>query len=153
MIMGTEIVDSIHLSALIIDDSPIIRLLLKRVLSSYSIESDEARDGSQAIELFERRLQAERPYDLICLDFGLPKMDGGAVLHQMRSIEKKFPAAAPAYTIVVTADDSEQTVKGMLTGGANAYILKPVDRDALAGHIERICRQKSGGISRADGSA
>jgi two-component system chemotaxis response regulator CheY len=135
--------NDVRLSALIVDDSPIIRAILKRVLPSYSIDCDEAKDGREALERFERSLQARRPYDLVCLDVGLPEIDGHTVLCRMRSAEEQFPETAPVYIVVLTADDSHETVARMLSDGANTYILKPFDRESFHVHVERIVRQKS----------
>jgi two-component system chemotaxis response regulator CheY len=140
-----------HLSALIVDDNPIIRAILKRVLSSYSVDCDEARDGRGAVEQFDRRLQARRPYDMVCLDLGLPEMDGHTALLHMRAAENQFQPVVPAYIIVLTAEDDGQAVNQMFSDGASAYILKPFDHESFRSHIARILRQKSSHTKGATG--
>lgn len=146
-----EISNTDSLSALIVDDSPLIRAILKRVLSSYSIECDQARDGREAIAAVERRLREQHPYDLVCLDLGIPEMDGHAVLLCIRSAESRFQATAPAYIIVLTAEDNEETVNRMFSDGANAYILKPFNRESFRSHVERIIIRRSSRTRSAPG--
>jgi len=139
---AANIPDRALVSGLIVDDSPIMRILLKRILSSYSIECDEAGTGRDALRKFEQRLEARRPYGVLFLDVQMPEMDGCAALTQVRSIEKQFPDLTPVYVVVITADDSVETIKAMHSAGANAYCLKPVDRESVGRHVEKA-REKS----------
>ncbi len=139
-------------SALIVDDTPIIQILLRRALSAYPVECEVASSGREALERFEQRLQSKRPYDLVCLDVGLPEMDGSAALPLMRAAESRLGGTAPAYIVVLTGDDSEETVKAMRAGGANAYFLKPLDRSAFVNQLWKALSQKST-ASGASGTA
>jgi CheY-like chemotaxis protein len=61
---------------LIIDDSSSSRALLKGILAGIGVTTCEAADGEEGL----RVLRAERPIDLVLLDWHMDKMDGPAFL-------------------------------------------------------------------------
>jgi two-component system, OmpR family, response regulator RegX3 len=89
-----------------------------------------ARDGSQALELFD----AVKP-DLVLLDVMLPKMSGIDVCREIRS-RSKVPI------IMVTAKGSEiDTVVG-LEVGADDYVTKPYRLRELVARIRAVLRRR-----------
>ena len=98
-------------------------LLLQRALRNYPREVRilVARDGQEAVELL-RAPAAERP-DLILLDINMPKLTG---LEVLRSV-KNDPSLSgiPAVMLTTSARDEDRTAS--LNGGANDYIIKPVN--------------------------
>jgi len=130
-------------SALIVDDSPIIRTVLVHLFADYSVECDQAGTGADAIRRFEERLERNESYDVVCLDVHLPDMSGVAVLNRMRRLERSTPGCVKTHIVILTADDSEQVVKSMVLDGADAYYLKPFDRGSLGTHLDRLFRGRA----------
>ena len=88
-----------------------------------------ARDGSEALELFERE-----PFDLVLLDVMLPKMSGIDVCRAIRS-----KSAVPI--IMVTAKSTEiDTVVG-LEVGADDYVAKPYRLRELVSRMRAVLRR------------
>ena len=52
-------------------------------------ETHLAADGEEAIEAFRLAMDENEPYDLICLDIMMPKIDGHQVLAEIRKIEEE----------------------------------------------------------------
>ena len=125
-------------AALVVDDSPIIRRVLIRILAEYSITCEEAKTGAEAIEKFQQGLAGEHPYDIVVLDVHLPEMGGLAVLNRLREAERLQPGSSRVHIFMLTADDSEEIVKSAVSHGADAYFLKPFDRASLGAHLERV---------------
>lgn len=125
------------LRGLIVDDSPLIRLILKRLLSERHYECDEAKDGPEAIAAFNRHWRERRPYHLICLDYRMPGVDGLGVLTHIRDTEAHSGLPHRAEVIMVTADDARETVTRMIEAGVDGYLLKPVDRARFQEYSKR----------------
>ena len=99
---------------LIIDDEPELVAQLSRVLSAQKYEIDTAPDGEAALD----KLFAN-PYDLVILDVMLPRLDGLAVLQEMRREKIKTPV------LMLTAKgEIEDKIIG-LDQGADDYLAKP----------------------------
>jgi two-component system chemotaxis response regulator CheY len=118
---------------LIVDDSPIIRLLLQRLLISYG-ECESAKDGQEAIDAYTRHLSADPPFDLVCLDLGLPKIDGMEVLEKIREIEAKNGWPVRSRVLVITAS-TELSQGEVMRQGADGYLLKPIDNERLVKYL------------------
>lgn len=105
---------------LVVDDDPQFRRLIRVVLTATGYEVTEAANGLQA--LTELRAKA---VDLILLDWRMPGMDGEATCQAIRR-------AGNLPIIVVTASDRVQEA---FAAGADAFLRKPVDSDALLARI------------------
>jgi two-component system LytT family response regulator len=111
--------------ALIVDDEPIARQVLREELATFpDIEiAGEAEDGHQALAQIER-LQP----DLILLDIQMPGRGGFDVLRQL-------PPGALPIIVIVTAYDKHAIAA--FEAGAIDYLLKPVSHDRLEKALTR----------------
>jgi DNA-binding response OmpR family regulator len=109
---------------LIVEDEAGIVQFLQQGLEEEGYEISTASDGLQAIEIIQKD-----KFDLILLDWMLPKITGLEVCKSIRIKDKFTPI------IFLTAKDTIQdTIEG-LKAGANDYIKKPFSFDEL---VERI---------------
>ena len=109
---------------LIVEDEAGIVQFLQQGLEEEEYEITTAYDGLMAIELIQKE-----KFDLILLDWMLPKMNGLEVCKSIRIKDKITPI------IFLTAKDTvQETIEG-LKSGANDYIKKPFSFDEL---LERI---------------
>ena len=95
-----------------------------------------ARDGVEALAFLRRQgpyAHAARP-DLILLDLNLPRMDGRAVLREI----KTDPVLGIIPVIVLTTSRSQDDVLTTYGLHANCYILKPVELDQFMSVIRSI---------------
>jgi|SRR5579859_2672733 len=74
--------------SLVVDDAKVTRLILEQILSGYG-ECGVAKSGRETLQSFTHALDEDRPYDLICLDLGLPDFGGLDVLMKIREIEEE----------------------------------------------------------------
>ncbi len=119
-------------SILIVDDSPAMRRVVRRVvdLSGFDIGKYlEAGDGCQALTV----LHAEH-VDLIVTDINMPVMDGEQLLLAIRS--DRDLAGIPV--LVVSTDQSAARVQYMMDHGANGYISKPFVPAALSEQMYKL---------------
>ena len=71
---------------LIAEDDLTSRQFISKYMSAYG-ECDVTVDGIEAIEAFIIGLDSKNPYDLICLDVMMPKVDGIKALKTIRELE------------------------------------------------------------------
>ncbi len=93
-------------------------------------------DGVSALRFLRRQPpyeDAPRP-GLILLDLKLPKLDGRAVLAELRADE----ALRDIPVVVLTTSDAEADIVRTFDLGASAYITKPVDFEQLVEVVRRL---------------
>lgn len=114
-------------AVLVVDDSPIARKMLIRVLpSNWDIEITQAGGGAEALAAYR-----SGKVDVMFLDLTMPEIDGYQVLETLRNEDMN------CLVIVVSADIQPEAVERVLSMGAIAFIKKPVD----AARVEAVLRQ------------
>ena len=99
---------------LVVDDDRALRHALSTLLEGAGHIVSQAGDGPEALA----RL-AGGPTDLMLLDLGLPGMGGMEVLARVRAL------ASPPRVVVVTADDTPETLLEAIRGQVDGYVRKP----------------------------
>ncbi len=102
---------------LIADDDQSSLLILGTIARGSGFDVIQARDGTQALALFER----ERP-DIVLLDILMPELDGLTVCRKLR--EKHSLTDLPI--LIVTAMNDDTNLSEGFDAGANDYISKPI---------------------------
>jgi len=116
--------------AIIIDDSKAMRVLLGRILADLGFDVTEAANGREGIE----RLRANGQTDLALVDWNMPEMSGVDFVRAVRS----EPDYDPLRIIMVTTETEMSRVVKALGAGANEYIMKPFDKDAIREKLQLI---------------
>jgi two-component system, chemotaxis family, chemotaxis protein CheY len=122
---------------LIVEDDLISIVLMQKLLSPYG-ECDVAQDGLKAVNVFKEAYVENRPFDLICLDIMMPKMDGHDVLRLIREYEdRKFIQDKNRVKIIMTTALSDlKNVMQAARGRCEAYLLKPIGKENLSEKLE-----------------
>jgi len=123
------------LSVLLIDDDIELCGLMHEFFTQHGIEVQGAHDGEQGLNL-----AFNGTYDLILLDVMMPKMDGFAVLRQIRR-------RSPVPVIMLTARTEHGDRIDGLNTGADDYIPKPFSPDELLARIQAVLRRSGRGSS------
>lgn len=125
---------------LITEDDFISRRILRELLTPY-FDIEIAVDGEEAITAFKLAHQAKQPFDLICMDIMMPKLDGRDALRQIRQMEKQMevPPNLEVKVIMTTALDDPKTVfDSFYQDGATAYLVKPISKQKLARELRAL---------------
>jgi two-component system chemotaxis response regulator CheY len=97
------------------------------MLSGHGVsDTAEAADGQQAIEMV-----SDSDYDLVLLDWNMPKVAGIDALKKIRQDGNKVPV------IMVTTESEKTRMITALKAGANNYVIKPFDQETLLGKIQQ----------------
>ena len=117
---------------LVAEDDRISRTFLQKFMSQYG-EVDVAVDGMEAVDLYMDSLKTQNPYDLLCLDIMMPKVDGLKVLKVIRQLEaqKKVSEEEHLRIIMMTALADVGYVDEAFRQGCDAYASKDVDTEKV----------------------
>lgn len=124
---------------LIVEDDMVSRKFLNRYFKEYG-DSDMVVDGLEAIDAYLISIKENNPYDIICLDIMMPKVDGVKVLKAIRDLEiqYKMPEDKRAKIIMTTALAESQIVKTAFDIGCDAYASKPIDIEKFTEVLEKL---------------
>lgn len=129
-----------QLRILLVDDFEMIRSLLKQALKQLGYtDLTEAIDGLDALDKISKAKEAGQPFDLVFLDWNMPKMTGIEVVQKCKADEnyKSIPF------IMITAEREQKSVVTALKAGVSDYVIKPFSPRQLASKIERILTSTS----------
>ncbi len=114
-------------SILVVDDDPVSRTLLERLLTKEGFHVISAENGEQALNIFKKQY-----IPIILTDWIMPKMNGVELCRAIRDIE------APGYVfiIIITARDSRDDIVKGLEAGADDYVSKPFYPSELLARIK-----------------
>jgi DNA-binding response OmpR family regulator len=118
---------------LVVDDEPEILEMLSLLLDSEGYRPLTALSGAAALELLAR----ER-VDLVLLDIMMPELDGLELLGRLRA----DPALAAHRVVMLTAKNDLDALARALDSGADGFVAKPFDLDAL---LELVAARLRGG--------
>jgi two-component system, chemotaxis family, chemotaxis protein CheY len=110
--------------AVVIDDSKAIRMILGKTLEGLGYEVVQARNGKEALDLFEKGAGA---YSLALVDWNMPEMNGLEFVKRLRS-ETRF---ASVVLVMVTTETQVEQMVAALEAGANEYVMKPFTREII----------------------
>jgi CheY-like chemotaxis protein len=116
-------------TALVVDDDPEIRKLVKTHLERLGFVVTAANDGRTAI----KRLNEKRP-DLLCVDLMLPETSGFDVCEHVA----KTPGLRGLPILVISARSLPADRAEAEELGASAYLTKPFTRAELEEHVARV---------------
>lgn len=122
---------------LIIEDESDLATALRVGLRREGYAVDVANDGATGLE----RL-SHTPYDIVCLDVGLPDMDGIAVCRELRA-SPTIDADPPARVLMLTAKAGLEDRVAGLDAGADDYLAKPFSFSELAARVRALLRRDS----------
>jgi len=118
------------LSAIVVDDEP---MLAKFIQSYLSFEGFQVRLAGNRAEVVAEFRKLPIP-DLILLDVMLPDADGFDILLRLR----QHPALKNVPVIMLTGKATRESVIKGLAGGADGYITKPFEADALMHAVRTV---------------
>lgn len=126
------------MNILIAEDDVPSTIYLKSILSRYG-KCAAAADGIAAVEAYSKACDANKPYDVVCLDIMLPKMDGLQVLSIIREIEKeKTNKPFCSKIIMVSALNDDLTIDHAREAGCDAYLWKPINLTKIEKVLESM---------------
>jgi len=112
------------LKVLIVDDSAVMRAMVKKTLAAAGfavLEALEAGDGRKALEILNRE-----KVDVVLCDLHMPEMNGLELLQALKDAGK-----APPCFILVTTEGRKDRLRQAMALGARGYVIKPFQPERL----------------------
>jgi two-component system, sensor histidine kinase and response regulator len=126
--MEDQYVDINKLKILLVDDNRLNREIVKKMLEEYNTKVITAKNGEEAIEIFEE----EREINVILLDMCMPGMDGIETARKLKEKARKSSSAI----ILFTSIDIRDSISDIKKLGIIGYISKPIKRNELLQKIK-----------------
>lgn len=115
-------------TVLVVDDSPEIRRYFRVLLESEGYRVASACDGIEGVQLVKKG----SPASVVLLDMQMPGMDGIQTLRCLRDLRPDLSV------IICSGVDDPDVVRDAMAAGAQAYLVKPIQRLYLSAAI-RSC--------------
>jgi CheY-like chemotaxis protein len=118
--------------ALVVDDARVAANTIAQALELIGYEAQVAYGPRPALELMTQRIP-----DVILLDINMPGIDGVEVCRYLR----RDPRTAQVPIIAISSETQEDMVDQAYEAGANAFLSKPIDIDALEKVLKQVFSQ------------
>jgi two-component system, chemotaxis family, chemotaxis protein CheY len=119
------------MKALVVDDSPAMRVFIKRVLAMSGLDVEtvaEAPNGQEALTMMDND-----PVDLVLCDINMPVMNGEQMLTAMSASGRWKDTCV----VIVSTDSTSTRVDRMFELGARGYLKKPFSPEAMRETVDR----------------
>ncbi|AFY39293.1 histidine kinase [[Leptolyngbya] sp. PCC 7376] len=116
-------------SILVVEDVKLNQIIICSMLTKLGFEADLAENGLEAIAALNKRA-----YDVVLMDWHMPKMDGITATKKIRELQDIVPQP---WIIAVTASASPEDRQTCLDAGMDDYLSKPLTLEQLTPVIER----------------
>ena len=133
------------LDVLVVDDNEINALLSRAALAHMGHHVDLAADGTAALDRAAGAARDGRPYDAVLMDLHMPGLDGFSAIRALRAAEADF--GRRPFVVALTADATPAAAERAQASGADATMVKPIDRDRLADLLAALPRPLATSLS------
>jgi CheY-like chemotaxis protein len=122
--------DYSSLKALVVDDDPILHIVMQKELESVGIQSVIASNGIEAIQALK-----DTRFNFILMDISMPGQDGLDATRWIRDMQETLNTGIPIFA--VTSFGSEEHTKEILEAGFNEHFVKPFDLTKILQTLDR----------------
>lgn len=138
--------------ALVVDDDAICRLLIAEALKTCAIEVEEAASLSDAVHRWVHARSTGQAFGVIFLDVHLPDGDGLDILKDIRQAETELGLGRKqrCKVLMVSADEHDSSIERAYRSMCDGYLIKPIERSIIIGHLHRLEVLGDGAIVEAD---
>jgi len=112
---------------LVVEDDRAFRHAISTFLREAGHQTTEVADGRAALTAL-----ADQPYDIVLLDIGLPGISGLDVLTELKNL------AAPPRVVMITADDTSDSLLKAVRAQADRYVTKPFAPGTIVEIVDEV---------------
>ena len=126
---------------LIAEDDRLSRAFLKKAMEKYGA-CDVAVDGMEALDLYLESIKRQEPYDLLCLDIMMPKVDGLKTLKVIRGLEKQYATPPEDHLKIIMISHEAYRPLASSRGGGGRGVTPPGTSPSRGHHGRPHTRQQ-----------
>jgi two-component system chemotaxis response regulator CheY len=123
--------EAIMARILAVDDSPVMRQMVKATLAEAGHEVSQAANGEEAL-----RMAAAQVFDMVITDLNMPVMDGLALIRKLREL----PAYRSMPMIALTTESTADVKRAGREAGATAWVVKPFNPQRLIAAVAELLK-------------
>jgi two-component system sensor histidine kinase/response regulator len=112
---------------LVVDDSETARNILETMVKDLGFEVTTAKSGMEALRVLEQA-RADKPIDLVLLDWRMPEMDGFQTFAAIRGDSSKYGSPK---VVMITAHGRQEVTRQEDAAALDGFVLKPVTESTL----------------------
>jgi len=127
--------ESIPSRVLVVDDTPMNRKLVRRMLERVGSHVTTCDNGQKAIDAVRRASEENQTFDLILMDMQMPVLDGFEATRRLRRLGCDIPIVA------LTASCLPEDQRHCYEAGCTDFLSKPIDRSTLLRKVAEFCAQ------------
>ena len=117
---------------LVVDDEEQVREVAEGILNTFGYQTVAASNGREAVELYRKSLEDDRPFALVLLDKGMPVMDGDACLVALLELD-------PKVRVLFTTGYADEPLRNhAIESGATGFLHKPFDLENLLSAVKKV---------------
>ncbi len=128
--------DGRPLKVLVAEDVELNAEILLEILALEGFETAHAKNGKEAVELFQNSEIGE--FDIILMDMQMPVMDGCAASSEIRKLSREDAESVLIYAC--TANTFQEDRELAMSHGMNDFLTKPIDINILLKKLESITK-------------
>jgi len=114
---------------LVVDDDPVVRRVMRRMLEGIGFEVRTAESGPEAIDIYRERGEA---IDLVIMDQTMPEMSGVEAFLEIRTLD-------PSARVMLSSGYAEEELSQHLEGqGWSGFLAKPYEQDELVEKLQLV---------------
>jgi two-component system, chemotaxis family, chemotaxis protein CheY len=121
------------MTALVVDDSRAMRMMLRRIVTEMRYDVSEAGSGADALALLG---SLPGPVSLMLVDWNMPEMNGLELVKKVRS-DSRY---ASTTIVMVTTETEMEQMASALEAGADEYVMKPFTKDILEDKLRMVVK-------------
>lgn len=118
-------------SILIVDDSAVMRQVIKRTIEMADLDVERVYEASNGIEAFAQL--ATHEINVVLLDINMPVMNGVQFLTRMHD----DPRLCHVPVVIASTEGSETRIAQLVANGAKGYVRKPFQPEQIRGVLQQ----------------
>lgn len=128
-----------HANILVMDDDNMLKIMMKEMLNVLGYESEFAKDGDEAVEMYKKALESGKPYDAVMLDLTIPGgMGGKEAVEKLLEIDHKLRA------IVFSGYSDDPVMSNHSKYGFKGMLPKPFSLESIGKALHDVLKTTRG---------
>jgi len=123
---------------LLVDDDANDLEVLTNMMQAYRMDVRSARTGAKALEMLEEATAIEAPFELVLIDWRMPRMDGVETIRNIRQSEKTI---VPPHILMTSAYDRQECLRHVQGLNVCDVLIKPVQPDRFKAILKTVFRE------------